>query len=78
MVIGTVDELSIKLDHIPTIRGSILFTFRDRRILDGHYYGFPYNYGVEVSSMSSSEAMDMCKKLGLHVSTISQLGEDVA
>ncbi|KAI5780091.1 hypothetical protein EDC01DRAFT_633552 [Geopyxis carbonaria] len=63
MIIDNVDDISLETKHIPTRRGAILFTTRDKRILLEERYAV--NSEVELQQMSLSEGNKMARKLRL-------------
>lgn len=65
MVVDNLDDLSVESKYIPNRRGSILFTTRDRRILQSVKFAVTVQGGVEVTKMSPEEASSTCNNLGM-------------
>ena len=65
MVVDNLDDTRLNFEHLPRLRGAILFTSRDGRIRGDADWGVSVGAAVEVLQMSTSEAVQMCENMGL-------------
>ena len=65
MVVDNLDNIRLNFEHLPRLRGVILFTSRDGRLHGDADWGVSVYASVEILQMSTSEAFLMCAKMGL-------------